>query len=77
MGIIYGTKARLFIRNKTTGKLEDVGTASFVETEMTDADLAPYLTMLKSFEIEFTCTLRWIDPWALALPPAGMMPMYN
>ena len=70
MSLIYGTNATISIKNKA-GEWEEI------ETETTDADLAAYLNLPGSFEFEVTCTWRWVDPWAFALPPAGMLPMYN
>lgn len=38
-------------------------------------DVEPLYCLPRNFEI--SCTLTWWDRWAFALPPAGMLPMYN
>jgi hypothetical protein len=74
--ILHGTQGRISMRGKD-GDWHDI-TAGVRDVDLTlsteDAELIELLAC-----VEFTITFTWQRwaPFALSLPPAGCVPMYN
>lgn len=73
MNIIRATNARLSIQ-RADGTWHDCGEAGLATTEMEEPAA---FTLPRVFEITRTVTWQRWAPFALSLPPAGSMPMWN